>query len=171
MREWEKKSTPDDIKPVPWICPKAVEFLSKIVKPGMRVLEHGSGGSTLWFTLRGCDVVTAENNPDWAIAVLRAKVWDQGSITMLYEWPTQPNDLGQFDIVFIDGDPRDSRKAPLLEAFSTYCKGGGWVVLDNYNISNTAREVDAVRDLGEEHLFNVDLTKINNTAMWRKWWA
>lgn len=48
------------------VSDKALESLSKIVKPGTRVLEFGSGVSTQFFLDSGCDVDSFDNDPDHA---------------------------------------------------------------------------------------------------------
>lgn len=43
--------------PIPWLTYPAIEFLKSYVRPGMRILEFGTGASTVWFVRRGCRVL------------------------------------------------------------------------------------------------------------------
>jgi predicted O-methyltransferase YrrM len=54
---------------VPWITFSAYDFLEPLVRPGMRVLEIGTGGSTLFFVDRKTELVTIEHSPEWAAKV------------------------------------------------------------------------------------------------------
>ena len=168
MRPWWAGSASKDVGETPWLSPAAFEFLSGIVLPEMRVLEHGCGGSTIWFALRRCQVVPVEDKPEWAVAVKR-KAQDFGiseRIEILDRWPAKPNELGRFDVVLIDGEPIEDRAAALVDAFELYCKPGGWVVLDNFNRPEYSKEFACVRARGAETLFYEKATKYCNTAFW-----
>jgi hypothetical protein len=56
---------------VPWITFDAAEFLASRVRPGWRVFEYGSGGSTLFWLKLGCRCVSIEHDPEWFEAVRR----------------------------------------------------------------------------------------------------
>lgn len=49
----------------PWITYDAITFLDKHVNLNSSVFEYGGGGSTLFFTKRAREVVTAEHNKEW----------------------------------------------------------------------------------------------------------
>jgi len=51
--------------PVPWYTYAARLVLERCVPRAARVLEFGSGGSTRWWTQRGCTVVAVEHDPVW----------------------------------------------------------------------------------------------------------
>lgn len=53
-------------KPVPWFTYSAIEFLDSMVLESKRVLEVGSGFSTLYWAQRGCRGVSLEIDPEWA---------------------------------------------------------------------------------------------------------
>lgn len=55
----------------PWMPERAVRQLGRICRAGTRVLEYGSGGSTLWFAARGCRAVSIEHDPRWYVRVCR----------------------------------------------------------------------------------------------------
>jgi hypothetical protein len=56
--------SPSDVG-LPWIAHGALVHLQNLIKPDMKVLEFGSGGSTLFFAKNGCTVVSLEDDPHW----------------------------------------------------------------------------------------------------------
>jgi hypothetical protein len=57
---------------VPWITFGAARSLGRIVNSGTRVLEYGSGGSTVYLSRRAKEVVSIEHDPEWANQVRQA---------------------------------------------------------------------------------------------------
>lgn len=49
----------------PWIVFSAIDFLGTLNLEGKKVFEYGSGGSTLFWLSKGCDVVSVEHDPKW----------------------------------------------------------------------------------------------------------
>jgi len=49
----------------PWLTYRAAKWLDSYLKPGMRVFEYGSGGSTVFFAQRVKRVVSVEHSPEW----------------------------------------------------------------------------------------------------------
>jgi len=58
--------------PIPWFIFPAIAFLDSRDLVGKKVVEIGSGYSTLYFEQRGCFGVSLENDSDWARSVGRA---------------------------------------------------------------------------------------------------
>ena len=58
----------------PWIQFGARDHVMAAVQPGARVLEFGSGGSTLFWLALGAEVVSIEHDPNWANAVRTASL-------------------------------------------------------------------------------------------------
>lgn len=52
---------------MPWIAFGAIDFIKKIVRPGMTVFEYGSGGSTLFWSANVSKVVSIEHDKNWYI--------------------------------------------------------------------------------------------------------
>jgi lipopolysaccharide biosynthesis glycosyltransferase/predicted O-methyltransferase YrrM len=50
---------------IPWISFPAAERLDRLIRSGCRILEYGSGGSTLFFLERGAIVTSVEDDPAW----------------------------------------------------------------------------------------------------------
>src|SRR5262249_26106778 len=50
---------------LPWMPFPAIEFLETLLTPDAKVFEFGSGGSTIFFAARVCELVTVEHDADW----------------------------------------------------------------------------------------------------------
>ena len=48
-----------------WVVFKANSFIGGRLKPGMKVFEYGTGGSTLYFLQKRCTVCSVEHHPQW----------------------------------------------------------------------------------------------------------
>ena len=56
----------------PWMTFGAIAFLRRRLRPTMRALEFGSGGSTIFVGRRVEHITTIEHDPGWAEQVVRA---------------------------------------------------------------------------------------------------
>ena len=140
---------------VPWIVFSAFEFLERRVEPGMRVLEFGMGGSTLYFLRRGCRLTSIEHDPKW-----KEEVAERLTSSVEESWtpihiPPDPSPVagfcsqqpgfeglsfqsyalgadrfpdGFFDIVLVDGR---ARSACIRYALPKVRTEGGILILDN----------------------------------------
>jgi predicted O-methyltransferase YrrM len=134
LDDWLRPTrTPCLVKPYPWMHPASVCYLETLLRPDWTVLEHGSGGSTLWFAERVAKVYSVEDRPEWAIYIRQHN--ERGNITI---WDSRdgeriPFELGRcVNLILIDGHPAASRplwirKSPRL------LLPGGVLVLDNAN--------------------------------------
>lgn len=133
----DKTGRPDE----PWLTRDAITFLDDTLHRGMRMLEYGAGGSTLWFARRVSWVNTIEHDGTWADLVRRA-IRREGIVNVgLHHIPAGDNDfedyvefgrtLGQkprqFDVIVIDG----RRRVRCIKAVAEFVVDGGYLVLDN----------------------------------------
>jgi len=142
--EWWQRSKPEQIQAKPWLHADAIEYFETVLQPDYSVIEHGSGGSTLWLAERVKVIWSFEHDPDW-----------QGMVSKLAKTNTKvfsPDFLyailkrgDQFDLLFIDGDPPETRRRWLTEARRLVVRGG-WVVLDNANRPEYEIEHEALKD-------------------------
>lgn len=80
----------------PWITFGAIDFLERFMKPGHRVFEYGSGGSTL-FWLRWTDQVTSvEHDQGWH-EMMRKRLEQSGSIDYRLVIPVEEPDRTHSD--------------------------------------------------------------------------
>lgn len=146
MTTWYFPGKPADLHPTVWMCDEAIDLLSRLLRPEMDVLEHGSGGSTLWLSERVKSVTAYENDLDWFNAVKLAA----GENTKVIYWdrPNPPNLNRKYDIILIDGEPLEVRGAWCKKAIK-HIAPGGVIVLDNCNREQYAAEREMLQGLAE----------------------
>ncbi|MBE2286889.1 MAG: hypothetical protein IAE77_25760 [Prosthecobacter sp.] len=129
---------------IPWLTWGAVDHLGKVVRPGMRVLEWGGGGSTLYFLDRGCRVTTIETDSGWAEG-LRSRSKSSGTSGQLeLRLMAHPSageaaataylqaveDPACWDLVLVDG-PGEISRVECIRRAMPFVNAGGFIVLDN----------------------------------------
>lgn len=137
--EWWQPSKPNEVHAEPWIHPEAIVYLDSILRPDFSVIEHGCGGSTLWMSERVKLVWAFESDPDWIGVISKrcgsnVKIFTADAALAIFA-----KDM-QFDLVFIDGEPLESRKDWLNVA--SKLAPNGWIVLDNANRPHYKAERD-----------------------------
>lgn len=166
----------------PWLTKEAVKFLDSIIHSKYRVLEFGSGSSTIYFAERVKHVCSVEHAKVWHEAVGYA-LEDKGLkntcrflipdpitsvnyrkyILNLNKYISRcPNEA--FDIVLVDGRKRD-----ICIRYSSFCvKKGGWLILDNYDTEKSQKAVDGFLLNWEPHFFDSPGWGGKGTAFYRK---
>lgn len=121
-------------EPYPRFSLAAVDFIDRHVHRQARVLEWGSGSSTLWFAARGCSILSVEHDPAWHKLVSERLV--SPSLVLCrdlgagYFRPTES--IGEFDLITIDGRQRCECARLVLDAVeSGSCKPGLILVFDD----------------------------------------
>ena len=170
---WQPTGKKDEIKPVPWFGQPAIDYLASIVTPDMDVIEHGSGGSTLWLADKVKSVTSYEYDEDWYDYVRGSAVkLGKNNITVLL-WtgatlpPVKPDSC---DLLIIDGEPVNNRRLWIASAH-WIVRPGGYVVLDNAN--RPEYEIDRAsmaKDFMDHIIFNCNEvgTKYLVTEFYRK---
>lgn len=139
----DKTGKPDE----PWLTRDAILFLEELLDGTQRVLEYGSGGSTLWYGRRAKRVESIEHDNTWASTVSRAILEGNHFNVCLYHIPNTDDyetysrfgrELakrdGPFDLVVVDGRGR----VKCVKASAELVKPGGYLVLDNAERPNYA---------------------------------
>lgn len=143
----------------PWIVKASIEHIEKHLDYTSRVLEWGSGGSTIWFAKRGLTVTTIEHQWDWHEALTdfcNAKAIF--NVIQLYraavppefkEYAEAPLHLGvdDYDVIMIDGADGYDRgyvgsRPACARIAARLLAPGGIIILDN---SGGASNIPAVR--------------------------
>jgi hypothetical protein len=117
--------------PIPWWTYPVIDFLDERLRQPLRALELGCGNSTRWLCERVHEVISLENDADWARRV-EAKLPANGRIicTAGIEdfLESQSVHLGKFDVIVNDANANRIRCAtaaiPLL-------KDSGVMIWDN----------------------------------------
>ena len=121
----------------PWLSFGAIMALEGIVNKRLRVLELGSGGTTVFFAKNCKNVKSYETNADWYKKVMQ-KVRKYRNVEIglgnykqiLRAIAKEPDK--HYDIILVDSYPKEARRILLAEAVLPKIKTGGWLVIDNY---------------------------------------
>lgn len=127
---------PDLDGAVPHLTYGATDFLHAVLTPQTRILEFGSGDSTIWFGARVGSITVIEHDADWAARIPRhehiqvnvipcAGSWYEDDASHAYS--RGADSTAPFDIVLVDGMARTqcAIRAPSL------IRPGGLIVLDD----------------------------------------
>lgn len=147
----DKTGKPDE----PWLTRNAITFLEKVLHRGMRILEYGAGGSTLWFAKRVSWVNSIEHDRIWADLVAATMKRECVLNVGLHHVPAG-NDfedyvefgrmLGQkprlFDMIVVDG----RRRVRCIKAIAEFVVNDGFIVLDNAERPNYAEAHEFLKD-------------------------
>lgn len=146
MKGWYIPSKPSEIQLIPWLSPEATKYLETLLKPEFRVVEHGSGGSTLWFGKRVAQVVSYEKDEVWLEAV-KARAGE--NVVLFHSTGCVPYEKpATCDLMLIDGEPVTER-AGWIVAAQKIVKPGGYIVLDNANRPEYEKEREELRQHAE----------------------
>jgi predicted O-methyltransferase YrrM len=126
----------------PWLTYGAILALEELLTPTMRVLELGSGGSTLFFARRVASVVSFETNETWYAQTLAAVSWHRNVSLALESFERLPEAIaalpdGFFDLALVDHADPHRRKRMMNRLPAALCAAqkvapGGWLAIDNY---------------------------------------
>ena len=125
---WWLRRTPETIGNQPWLHPAVVGYMEMLIQPSWKILEHGSGGSTVWFSAHAMKVDSAEHAPDWAVKVAEMNL---ENVNVFPGGKPEQFIGGEYDLLLIDGNASD--RPEWINLAPTLVKGGGVVILDNAN--------------------------------------
>ncbi len=119
---------------MPWIAYDAIHYFDSFLNQKSRVLEFGSGMSTLWYAERAGMVVSVEDYRPWYEKVLK-DLGDRSSNNVDYRFAQDhqeytgfmSSDKEKFDLIVVDGSHRES----CAETATHLVKPGGIIYLDN----------------------------------------
>lgn len=121
----------------PWLTFGAIIFLEGIINKSFKILEFGSGGSTI-FWANNCEYVKSyETNKQWFEDVKnRAKNFRNVNLQLVDNQSIfekidgEPNHY--YDLILVDNDPKDVDRNEVLKSAISKVRRDGWVVIDNY---------------------------------------
>ena len=133
--------------PVPMISYRGRQAIEKILRPDSRMVEFGSGQSTLWFAVRVGNLLSIEDDAGWFAHVQR-ELATRSIPNVRHELRTVDTyaDLssienGSLDFALVDGRDR----AACIHAILPKLKVGGWLYLDNSDKDMTRPDGDLRR--------------------------
>ena len=118
---------------LPWLGFRAIKQLDRIIDNKSKVLEFGSGMSTVWFARRCGFLVSLETNPVWyesissmlkerALVNVDYRLRDMAEAHLLPDYEDS-----YFDLALVDGPRRDLAMMTALRKV----RPGGYIYLDN----------------------------------------
>jgi predicted O-methyltransferase YrrM len=136
---------------VPWIAYSAIRRLSTFVQKGCRVLEFGSGNSTVWLAERAGLVCSVEHSRVWYEAT-RQKLAQRGLSNVEYVLVEdggdqycdfKADDVAGFDLIIVDG----LHRSRCVERALRHLKPGGILYLDNSDRDPAGGDMRAAEQL------------------------
>lgn len=158
-----------DGNPLPWYTLPAIDFLKNRLQHNFRVFEYGSGYSSLWYAERVEEVLSVEDDTEWATHMQDRAPSNLNVIHQpdLNAYPKTVTDHGRFEIIVVDGCVRRECVKPALEAVAN----DGIIILDDFERWETD-DWRALRDAGFRELPFVGpkaqrLTESNTAILYR----
>ena len=121
---------------LPWLGFRAIKYLDQIIDTNWKVLEFGSGMSTIWFARRCGFLVSIETDKAWYDAVtsmLNERALQNVDYRLCGESEAdvlQDYEDSYFDLVLVDGIRRD--RAMMTAILKV--KRGGYIYFDNSDV-------------------------------------
>ena len=138
-----------NLRPVPWLTEGAISFLECYLEEhtNARILEFGSGASTVWFVRRTKNLISIEHDTSWHRLVKETidKGFNYGAKLILLPKPYYhvtnlfPDEY--FDLILVDGR---NRKGCILHSVRTL-KKGGILMLDNSERPYYKKAIDLLK--------------------------
>ena len=158
------------MRKTPWLTEASIIFfelyinnlLSKKIKP--KILEFGTGASTIWFFNKGTDIITVDHDLKWAETV--KKIQPEIDLRLLprpYHHICNEFAPETFDIVLVDGRDR----VMCVDKSMQLVKQGGCLILDNAERSNYT---PALERLKTWTMFTSEQTKPDSEGFWYPGW-
>lgn len=124
----------EEMRPVPWLVEESISFLETYLTqhPNAKVLEFGSGASTVWIAKRTSNLVSVDHSSLWNQTV-KSKIFQMGLKAELilasrpYYKICEQFSNETFDLILVDGR---NRKGCILYSIPLL-KRGGVLMLDN----------------------------------------
>ena len=122
------------LRSVPWLTQRAIEIIEEYLErtPHAKILEFGSGASTVWFAKRTPNLYSVEDNEKWHGII--SNYLEEKNLKVNYFLRPRPYYSicdefaeGFFDMILVDGRNRKGCIAHSLKLL----KPGGTLVLDN----------------------------------------
>ena len=153
----EKVCVDRDGNPIPWYTYPAIEYLSQFDYSEKSVFEFGTGYSSMYWAKRAKKVISIEDKPEWYAKFsgeFSAPNWQMRYYDEKQGYPEAIfSDNEKYDVIVVDGKRRAECAANAVKCLND----GGMIILDDSDRINTSKEyVDAVKNLRDANLLQVD---------------
>lgn len=156
---------------LPWIAYTSIRSLEKFLNKDSRVLEFGSGMSTIWYAKHAGEVYSVEDHRPWydrVSKIIEANQFGNIHYTFLESESDytsfMSDDIEGFDLVMIDG----SYRSKCIYHASKLVRPGGILYLDNSDKNPNLKDADMriaedlLRNFARES--NAEITEITDFA-------
>ena len=152
---------------VPCLNSIVIAFLQKIITKDFRILELGSGTSTVWFAQRAKFVISYENKRKWFNSVtIELKEAGIQNCKLILDPAYPKNGIrgleGQFDLVLIDGRGRVKN----IVVTMPYVKLGGYLMLDDSQRKRYNRARELLEEWEETEFIEPGV--LRKTVVWKR---
>lgn len=121
----------------PWLTYGAIMALEGLVNKRFKVLEIGSGGSTVFWAKNCFNVKSFESDPAWYEKVSKKTRWNKNvEVVLANEAKTlkalsnEPD--GHYSVILVDSNPKQVNRLSVANAVISKLKVGGYLIIDNY---------------------------------------
>jgi SAM-dependent methyltransferase len=141
---------------LPWIPYPAIRAIRTLAEPSWRVLEHGAGMSTMWWSYLVDHVDSVEADPHWHAKICNLlEEHGRTTVSLALKSNSSYSDMSpfanaSFDFIVINGHDREKVAAQSRKIL----KRPGWIYLDDSDRSAQWREM-----YGEAEEILVDLVQ------------
>lgn len=118
----------------PWFTQEAIKFLENLIQinPNIKVLEFGSGNSTIWLAKKGVNLISIEHDKTWYETVKKSLKDNNLNIDLRFiggQYYTVCSEFedNYFDLIIVDGQNR----VKCIEECYKKLKPGGVLLLDD----------------------------------------
>jgi hypothetical protein len=132
IKNWDCKDCED--QPIPWYTYPAVEYLKTFNLTGVKVLEYGSGNSSLFYLNEGASVTSIEDDKKWfeKISLMADHFKNFGYIHEKESNSYVMREEADFaEIVVIDGSFRPECANHIVEKIQSSSSNPAMIIFDN----------------------------------------
>jgi hypothetical protein len=120
--------------PIPWYTYPAIEYLSHLDFSNRKILEYGSGSSTLWWASRCGELVSIENNSEWyerTHEIVRTQKQVSYRLETREETYVRQDYLKSANVIVIDGVHRSKCADWTIESIHDDSRNANMLIFDN----------------------------------------
>jgi len=140
----------------PYLNKKTMKFLESVLTKEMKILETGSGASTIWFAERAKEIITFEHSISWyhvLVDIVEEKKLKNVKINFDRDYPIGSflRVKEEFDLVLLDGKGGTIARTACMKVGYKNVKPGGYLLVDDTHRQEEYKEgIKVLENLGWE---------------------
>ena len=131
--------------PIPWYTYPTIEYLENLNLDGVSVLEYGSGNSSRFYSMRGANVTSIEDNEKWYEKIKHENNNDtfKHVLALSKDDYIEREEIKTADIIVIDGSHRPQCADHVIRNVSKLHSNPYLIIFDNSDwFPETIRKID-----------------------------